>query len=229
LTPARPVVGVLGGSFDPVHLGHLRIAAWVREALRLDQVLLLLSPRPPHKDPTALTPPGARAEMLRLAIGDDPGLRLSTVEFDEEGPSYTIDTLRRFRTASAPADPVFIIGADSLPELPSWRLAQDLTAEFDFVVLDRPGSEPLDAPRLVDRRLASRVVPLTPLPPAGGTRGLPPGVGGRIFTLRRPATPESSSQVRALAASGRSLQGLVPPAVAGYISDHGLYRREETP
>ena len=86
----RPVVGVLGGSFDPVHLGHLRIAAEVRQALRLDHVDLLLSPRPPHKDPSTLTPPGARAEMIRLAIRDRPGLRLSMTEFEDSGPGYTI-------------------------------------------------------------------------------------------------------------------------------------------
>jgi nicotinate-nucleotide adenylyltransferase len=228
LTGRRPVVGVLGGSFDPVHLGHLRIAAEVRKVLRLDQIDLLLSPRPPHKAPSALTPPGARAEMIRLAIQDRPGLRLSLAEFDDGGPNYTIDTLRRCRTVSRPTDPIFIIGTDSLFQLDSWHRSQELTREFDFVVVDRPGSELADRIEALDRRLASRIVPLIPLPPAGGTRGSSPGSGGRIFTLSLPLTAESSSQIREFASRDLPLDGLVPPAVAKYISDLGLYRTEET-
>ncbi len=226
-----PVVGVLGGTFDPVHLGHIAVARAVRERAGLERVLLMPCATPPHKEAPRLADAEHRRAMLRLAIADHPGLELCTLELDSGEVCYTIDTLHRLRHGPPPVNPVFILGMDSLYELTTWREYRRLIREFDLIAVDRPAEPEEDAneagrPRQPAHEVAEAVVELgTGRHGRDQLRAAGVGRGGRIFHLRMPPVPISSSQIRAKVARGERLDGLVPPAVARYILSNKLYRR----
>jgi len=220
----RPVTGVLGGTFDPIHLGHLHVAEQAAAILGLETVLLMPSARPPHKTTDRITGNRHRLNMLQLAVSSRPGLAVSTLEYDRRGLSYTIDTLRSLRTGERSVDPIFLIGGDALAELHTWKEYRSILAEFDLAVVRRP-EDPRDRDRLdvdVRRRLMD-------YPPAGPGLAPAPGAGGRIFRLEVDPVPISSTAVRRAASLGAPVHGLVPLSVAKYIQDHQLYRREAQP
>ncbi len=225
-----PVVGVLGGTFDPVHLGHLAMAERTLEVLGLDSLLLLPSSIPPHKSRPRLTAVEHRLAMLRLALEERPGLGICTLETDSGGVCYTIDTLRRLRDGRSPIRPVFVLGCDSLAEITTWRDYRELIEEFDIVAIDRPGSTLDELRSHLPSEITEALVEIPDgLEGADCLRELPPGLGGRIYHISMTPCPVSSSEIRENAASGASLAGLVPPAVAGYIQENGLYRQEDRP
>lgn len=196
----RERVGILGGSFDPVHRGHLEIARAAREALELRHVWLVPCSVPPHKPGRRLAPSYDRLEMLYLAIEGRPGLEVATDELARGGVCYTIDTLRALRARGV--EPVFLLGSDALADMPSWRETDALRREFDFGVVRRA---------------------------ATGSDGVPDPTalaGGRVVPIPMPVDPVSSSAIRALAAEGRPLHDLVPGRVARYIQSRRLFRRE---
>jgi nicotinate-nucleotide adenylyltransferase len=220
----RPVTGVLGGTFDPIHLGHLHVAEQAAAILGLGTVLLMPSARPPHKATDLVTGNRHRLNMLHLAVATRPGLEVSTLEYDRRGLSYTIDTLRSLRSGHRPVDPVFLIGGDALAELHTWKEYRSILIEFDLAVIRRP-QDPRDRDRL-DPEVRRRLVDY---PVAGLDRQPPPGHGGRIFRLDVDPVPISSTTVRRTAALEAPIRGLVPLSVAKYIQDHQLYRREAQP
>jgi len=213
-------VGVLGGSFDPVHRGHVALACHALRTLGLERVLLLPCADPPHKPDRALAARYNRLEMLYLAVEDRQGLEVSTFEIARGGVCYTIDTLRALRTSAPSLAPVFLCGSDTLADVASWRSHEALLAEFDFAAVIRPDDAggPRDPgwPDFVARRVA-------PLPPPGGAAL---GAGGRVFCLEIPPLAVSSSLVRARQATGRPADDLVPARVARYIQRHRLYSEE---
>jgi len=218
-----PVIGVLGGSFDPVHLGHLQLAGHVGDELHFDRTLMVLSATPPHKDVTALSPAGQREAMLRLAVADRPRLEISRLELDREGICYTIDSLRALRDGSQ-CRPVFILGMDALADLPTWRDYRDLLREFDLVAVDRQGADLAHLEHSLDPAIAERLVALND----AEARSNPDiGAGGHVFHLPMEVIPIAASEIRRLAALGHDVSHLVPPAVARYIQTTGIYRREE--
>jgi nicotinate-nucleotide adenylyltransferase len=213
-------VGVLGGSFDPVHRGHLVLADQARRALGLERVLLLPCADPPHKPGRALAPRYHRLEMLYLAVEGLRGLSVSTFELARGGVRYTIDTMRGLRAGNPSLAPIFLCGSDALADVASWREHEALLAEFDFGAVIRPtdAGDPRHHgwPEIVRRHVA-------PLPSAGSA---PIGTGGRVFALDAPALAVSSSLVRTRCASGRPVDDLVPTRVARYIQRHRLYMEE---
>ena len=220
--------GVLGGTFDPIHLGHLHAARCVRRAFALSEVVLVPAAVPPHKSRAGLSPAPTRLAMVRLAAQDEPWLSVSTAELDRGGVSYTIDTLTELRRVRALDTPLFILGADAFLELRTWREPEALVRRFDLVVVDRPGSAiPPGAP---DPDLAARLQTV-PFAPGAGAPFLetPRPAEGRVFRLEIPLCPVSSSQVRQCVGRGAPLDVLVPPAVARYIHDQGLYVMEGRP
>lgn len=223
-----PVVGVLGGTFDPVHLGHLALATATRRALRLERVLLLPTAVPPHKSVPRLTAERHREAMLRLAIDGLDGLGISTLELETAGVCYTIDTLRRLREGPPSCRPLFVMGGDSLLDLHTWRDYRALLREFDLVVLDRPGALLLDLLQQIEPwiREAIREVPEEGIDTEAPEAELP-GRGGRIFHIPIRPLAVSSTEIRRRAAEGRSLDGLVPDSVARYIRRNSLYRQED--
>ena len=227
---ASEPLGLLGGTFDPVHRGHLELADKIRDLLRLPRFLLLPTAVPPHKSLRSLSPIAHRLEMLRLALRERPGLEICGLELDPERTCYTIDTLRILRDGPNPCRPLFVMGMDALLQLRTWREADALMREFDLIAIDRTDRELRRVRDRLDPDVASRIIS-----PEGGPRGLDErrleqlelGRGGRIIHLALPLVPVSSSVIRARAAAGRSLHDLVPAAVAGYIQRTGLYRQED--
>lgn len=209
-----------GGTFDPVHNGHLAIARAARDEL---DTLVALTPAadPPHR-----APPGAnaaqRARMLELAIEGEVGLHVDRRELrralrQPERRSYTVDTLRELRDELGPRTPIaWLVGADSLVGLPTWHEWRALFELAHFVVAERPGS-PLDGE--LPAELADAVAERWTRD-AGDLRASP---AGRIHRLHQPLQPESASDVRRRIAGGTPWQALVPPAVAAYIADERLY------
>jgi nicotinate-nucleotide adenylyltransferase len=201
--------GILGGTFDPVHLGHLLLAEQAREALALDRVILMPAARPPHKPGRVLTPFDVRLEMVRLAIGDAEGLVVSGIERDPARPSWTVETLRRLLTAAgAPEEIWLLLGADSLEELPTWREPEEIVRLARLAVYPRPGWD-----------AATMVASLSPAQEAWRA-------AGRLVLLEGPRLALSSSEIRERSRQGRSLRFLVPEPVRSFIAIHGLYRDE---
>lgn len=210
-------VGVLGGSFDPVHRGHVALALAAQRALDLPCVLLLPCAEPPHKPGRALAAGYHRLEMLYLALQDRPALGVSTIEIARGGVQYTIDTLRGFRLGSPGLAPVFICGSDALADFPYWRDYEALLAEFDFAAVTRSAGANPEWPAVV----ANRVAPLTPEFRATL------GAGGRVYHVPMPEVAVSSSRIRRLRAAGAAVDDLVPRGVARYIQRHRMYSEEE--
>lgn len=210
-----------GGTFDPVHLGHLAIARAARDELQV-AVRMLPAADPPHR-----AVPGATAEqrfaMLSLAIGDEPGLLLDHRELDRAvrfpgRPSYTVDTLRELRGELGPSRPLaWLVGADSLLGLSSWHEWESLFGLAHFVVAERPGS-PLQAS--VDGELGRALEGRW----ADNEQALFASPAGRILRLHHPLRAESASAVRAQIGAGGPWRALLPPAVADYVAAHDLYR-----
>lgn len=210
-------IGVLGGTFDPVHRGHVALAAGVREALGLARVLLVPCATAPHKPERKVSAAYHRLEMLYLGCEGREGLAVGTEELARGGVSYTIDTLRELRERGART--VFVVGSDSLAEMGGWREHEALLAEFDFASVERPedGGNPL--PAGVGEAVRHRVVAWKPGHPVDGL-----GTGGRIVRLPIAALPVSSSLVRTRATSNLSIDDLVAARVGRYIQRHRLYR-----
>jgi nicotinate-nucleotide adenylyltransferase len=205
-------VGILGGSFDPVHRGHLALASRARLALGLPRVLFLPCAEPPHKPARRLARRYHRLEMLYLALEGCEGLGVSTYEIGRGGVHYTIDTLRAIRGEDG-LQPVFLLGSDALSDVGSWRRYEELLAEFDFGVVARPDAG--EGTRAWAEAAAPKPSELTAL-----------GSGGRILQLPFEVPAISSSLVRRRSASGDPLCDLVPHSVARYIQRHGLYMEE---
>ena len=205
-----------GGSFDPVHEGHLAVARNARDAVAA-QVLLMPAADPPHKGPLHADA-RQRLAMLELAVDNEAGLGIEACELGRDGPSYTIDTLRYLRGARVGDRPLAIlVGADSFLSLPTWREWRSLFDCAHVIVAERSGSE-LDPSRL-SNALAAAVAGRW----AHSADELHAVAGGLLLRLDQPLRPESASEVRHRIASGRDWRALVPPSVAEYIAEHRLY------
>jgi nicotinate-nucleotide adenylyltransferase len=211
IEPTDLRVGILGGTFDPVHYGHLVIAEEVREALGLDRVLFVPAPRPPHKLDEEVAPIANRVAMVELAIAGNPAFAMSRVELDRSGPSYTVDTLETLANEARREGIIrsffFILSSEAAATLPSWRAPSRILELARLVVVPRSGFPVPDVSVLASESGAS---------PADE----------RILTAETVPLAHSSSDVRARAASGRSIRYLVPPAVEAYIRDYRLYRSD---
>lgn len=194
-------IGVFGGTFDPVHLGHLIIAEQAREQAGLDQVLFVPAARPPHKLAQPTAPFGRRAEMLSLAVAGHPAFRVDELEKDRPGPSYTADTLADLHARHSGAEFFLILGSDCLPDLAGWHQPERIFEMATLLVAARPGWE-----------IAS------PSP----TRGAAP----RIEKIDSPLIDISSRDLRRRIAAGRTIRYLVPRAVEAYIAAHRLYQAD---
>jgi nicotinate-nucleotide adenylyltransferase len=187
-------VGLLGGTFDPIHLGHLRAAENVREALSLDRVVFVPARTPPHgKGPRAT--PLDRYAMVALATSGHPSFDASDVELLREGPSYTVDTVAEWIRDHAEDKVVLVVGADTYPEMVTWKEPERLFALCPIAVAARPGET------------------------VSGSIGAP-----QAEIVAGPGLPISSTEIRRRVGSGCSVRYLVPDAVADYIAKRGLYR-----
>ena len=200
----RKRIGILGGTFNPIHIGHLLIARDAMEQMALDRVKFIPSARPPHKAVEALASERDRIHMIKLAIRGNERFEVDDIEIRRGGISYSVDTLTELRRRDPKSDIFFIIGADSLRELHLWREAQRVVRLCTFVTVPRPGFE---ARPVVDRRLD-----------AASRKRL------RQYVLRGHSCDIASREIRSRVASGRSIRYLVPDAVTEYIRRRKLYQ-----
>ena len=210
---ARPVVpgsiAVMGGTFDPIHIGHLAAAEEVREALGIERILFMPVGIPPHKTGRIVTPPAHRIAMVELAIADNDAFELSRVEVDRPGPSYTLDTVDELggleRDAGREPDLTVILSAESFRGLPTWHDPERLLRACRIAVVPRGGFAPPGVAWLDEHF---------------------PGAGARVEFLDAPRLRLSATEIRARVAAGRSVRYLVPDAVRRYIEDHELYQSD---
>jgi nicotinate-nucleotide adenylyltransferase len=196
-------IGIYGGTFDPIHIGHLAIAEDARYALALDQVLFVPAARQPLKGDSQGAAPTQRLQMTRLACASNPFFVVSDLELRRPPPSYTVDTLASLRAEADPATELFfIIGADAARDLPRWYRAAEIIQLVYLTVVGRPGYH-LDLAELEARM---------------------PGIGARCTLIDGPQLDVSSSDLRARLATGRPTRYQILDPVLAYIAQHGLYR-----
>jgi nicotinate-nucleotide adenylyltransferase len=216
MTAAR--VGILGGTFDPVHLGHLAAARAAEAALGLDRLLLIPSNTPPHRPDSPRASGYHRLQMTALAVAGLPGWEASDVELSRGGASYTFDTLTALRAREPTSQFFFITGADAFAEIASWRRYPAVLELAHFVVIARSGTS-FDNVRARLPELASRVLVCDASSASACRRAPFPS----IFLVNADTPDVSSTEIRRRAAAGEPLNGLVPDAVARYIAEHHLY------
>jgi len=198
-------IGILGGTFDPPHLGHLWLATLAADAIGLDRVLFMPAAQPPHKGGQVVTRASDRVLMTRLAIAANDAFELTLIETERPGPSYTIDSVDELRrTYGTDADLFLVMATDSLNTIDTWREPDALLERIEWVVGPRPGEATPDRSALEDRfgELASR-----------------------IHLLEGPSLDVSSSDIRRRVAAGHAIRYLVPRGVEELITERGLYRR----
>jgi len=193
-----PGIGVLGGSFDPIHNGHLIIAQALMEELSLTKVLFLLSARPPHKETGAIASWQDRLEMVRLAVEENPLFQVSELEIQRSGPSYTVETMDQLQLTYGHSYRIFfVVGADSILEIFTWRHPEQLLESRSLVIVPRPGCD---------------------------LNQIDPRVAEKVTLLQTPLIEISSTDIRQRVGRGRSIRYLVPDRVAEYIARRHLYR-----
>ncbi len=215
-------IGILGGTFDPIHTAHLRCAEEIREAYSLDRILFIPSAVPPHKHSSRVTPAAHRLAMVKLAIRGARHFEASAIEINRRGRSYSVDTLRALQTRYRGAALTFLIGIDAFREIATWKEVRSLFHLCDIVVMSRP---PEPVPRL------SRLVPVVAREDfcyRAKTNVLEHVSGHRIWFHRLRDLDISASDIRQRVADGLSIRYLVPAAVQAYIERHDLYRRKRT-
>ena len=195
-------LGLMGGTFDPIHVGHLILAEQAREQFGLEKVLFVTSAQPPHKLAEPVSDAAHRLEMTRLAVADSDLFECSTIEIERGGPSYTIDTVKQVLELYGPDTEVYVlVGADEGRDLMKWREPYEMQRLAKIVVANRPG-----------------------LPVSDVIGILPEDFAGAITPLEMPGVDISSTDLRERVRSGRSVRYLVPRAVEEYIWSKGLYR-----
>jgi len=187
-------IGLFGGSFDPVHYGHLLVARAAMEEAKLERLFFILAAQSPFKTETPPTPAATRARLLRLALAGKPEFELDTQELDREGPSYTIDTIRAYHARHPGASIHYLIGADHVPLLPKWREADELAESAEFLIIPRPGESEETFPASFRGQVL---------------KGFPFGI--------------SSTLLRERARNSLTLEGMTPRAVAEAIERDNIY------
>jgi GTPase len=197
-------IGILGGTFDPVHLGHLMMAEEAKAALDLSEVLLIPASQRMSRPNENVTPAEHRLAMLRLAVEGKPYFKVSSLEIERKGPSYTTDTITTIKKKSGEDDLYFILGWDSLAQLPDWHEPSKIINLCTLVAVPRPGYAK---------------------PSLKALEGVLPGITQKVIFLDKPRVDISATEIRELAAQGESIEQLVPAGVAQYIKKHKLYRQ----
>ena len=200
------MIGILGGTFDPVHLGHLVAAEQVQRVARLEEVWLMPNARPPHKVDGPYASAQDRLAMVELAVQERPSLRASDVEVRRGGVSYTVDTFAALASSFPGATFALLLGYDAALQIRSWHRVDDLLRAAHFAIFERPSVELKE----------SDVYAL----------GFPPD---RTQFLRIHTPPIAAHEIRARLQSGKSVNGLLPPSVAAYIHEHELYGARRKP
>jgi nicotinate-nucleotide adenylyltransferase len=194
-------IGVLGGTFDPPHIGHLILAEYAADALALTNVLFVPAADPPHKQREFKTPVAHRLRMLELALKDNPRFGISRIDIDRLGPHYSVDMIRIINNQYPSAEIYFVMGSDSLRDLPTWYRPDELVSLCKLAVMRRSGVE-------VDPGMHEQALP---------------GISGRVVMFNAPLIEVSSTEIVSRLAQGKSIRYQTPDAVREYIMTHRLY------
>ena len=198
-------IGVLGGTFDPVHNGHLAIAEEARAYLNLNEVIFLPAGQPWMKSDRSISPAHHRMAMLALALQSRPHFKFSTIEIEHQGPSYSVNSIAELKAqAVAPTDWYFILGWDNLSKIPQWKEPAKLLEMCFLTAVPRPGYE---RPNM--KKLEAAL----------------PGISKKVILMDKPRLEISATDIRSKVAQGLPISGLVPPPVEEYIKENGLYRK----
>ncbi len=200
-------LGIFGGTFDPVHYGHLLLAEICRQQLQLDQVRILPAGNPPHKPGLVISDARARAEMLSFAVAGYPEFVVDEREVRRSGPSYTVDTLAEFSHEDPDSELFLLIGADSLRDLLTWRQPQRIASLATIVACNRPGIPPLNREQVVT--------------------WVGPEIADRVILVEIPGTDLSATNLRKRVHDGMGLRFMTPRAVEAYIHQHRLYQGDQ--
>ncbi len=215
-------IGLFGGTFNPIHLGHLRSAEEICESCALDQVIFIPSSYPPHKNKEELLPAPMRAEMVRLAIADNPRFSLSEIELQRPGKSYSVETIGHFRQQfGVDAQLYFILGLDAFLEIDTWKEYAALFALCHFIVTTRPGFEKKFSPEYLPIELAGSFCYNTQ------KDGYAHRSGFYVFPKEITALDISSTKIRENFQRGHSVKYLLPPSVEAFIYNNKLYQTKD--
>lgn len=208
------MIGILGGTFDPIHHGHLRLALELYERLAMREVRLLLSARPPHRNQPVASPQ-QRLAMLHAAVADEPALQVDDREFRRGGPSYMADSLRELREECGDSPLCLIMGMDAFLTLPTWHEWESLIHLAHMVVVSRPDTPKPPKSPMMDFLARYRI---------DTVQALCDSPAGCVLQREIPAFTLSATQIRGLLRDGRNPRYLLPPAVLQYIFDNQLYQ-----
>jgi len=219
LTSTKPKrLGLFGGTFNPIHYGHLRTAEEVTEALGLTRLWFIPAAQPPHKTAQQVTPFEMRLEMTRLAVGRHSRITVSDIEGRRPGKSYSIETLRQVRQEQGPDwELYFILGLDAILEITTWKDYRELFTLCHFVALDRPGYDRGQLEEVLRREVHPQFQPLE------RETGFQHPSGYKVFLLATTLMDISATRIRSLVGEGRSIRYLLPEAVRRYIIKQKLY------
>ncbi len=219
-------IGLFGGTFNPIHRGHLWAASEVKKRFNLDQISLIPAALPPHKAPGQVAKADDRLAMINLAVADFSGFTVSDVELNRSGPSYTIDTIRYFKQSLGEDARIYLImGLDAFIEIHTWKSHQELLEQIAFIVIARPGEGYADARQGWEVLAAYLKSTLSADYQFGAADACYTSKGKQPIYIRDvKALDISSTEIREKVKKKQSIEGLVPPGVAGYIRLKGLYR-----
>lgn len=220
-------VGVLGGTFNPIHLGHLHIAERVRRIFSLSKIYFVVATEPPHKLRESLIPFVHRYAMVSLAVAGIPSFVPSMIELEPQASAFSIDTMKKFECflAREKSALYFIAGGDSLAEVRTWRDSETLLTSYNFVFTVRPGTGVVPCEEVLPGKAAARVRDLTGLGPVRTRRRIDEekSAGNRIYIVDVDAPDISATRIRHLASEGKPFRRMVPGPVCEYIRKHHLY------
>lgn len=200
-------LGILGGTFNPIHYGHIVAAECVRDACQLDQVLFVPAARPPHKDLDEVLDSQHRYQMVKMAVQEAPKFAVSSIELDRKGLSYTVETIAAYQDKYPGVEISFILGVDALQLINTWKDVKRLVKICNFIVVTRPGYQLNQEDECF--------------------RGITAALWEKVIVVPIPGLFISSSEIRQRVAEGKTIKYLVPAVVEKYIADNNLYQDEE--
>ena len=215
----RERIGIFGGTFNPIHAGHVKAAVEVQRIFALDKVLLIPSYIPPHKETPDIAPPRCRLQMVKLAVASYPQFMPSSVEIDAKGRSYSVLTLSKLKRRYPDALMFFILGMDAFLEIRTWRDYKKVLEQCHFIVISRPGYELKDAKNVLGEEYADRIIRVSNSPELDQNLRQ----GSKIFLLSIPSLDVASKVIRKKIKKGESISNLVDRSVEEYIRSNALY------